>query len=104
MTIGTRRTLWGLAVVLAFIIGYLLGRRKCVKEIAAGDSGNTRVVAMGAPSTGDPSHVTLGKGRVPRRAAADTATRSTAEWTAPPAAEPRAAAATPMPGVAAARV
>ena len=63
MTTATRRTLWGLAVVLAFIIGYLLGRRKCVKEMAAGGGGNTRVVAMGAPSSGDPSHIKLGGGQ-----------------------------------------
>ncbi len=44
------------------MIGYLLGRRACVKELASGGGGNTRVVAQGGPSESARSHVKLGTG------------------------------------------
>jgi len=62
MSTRTRRTLWAVTVSVAFIVGYLLGRRKCAKEMAGGGSGSGAVVVQGAPSKGPPSPVKVGGG------------------------------------------
>jgi hypothetical protein len=62
MSPRTRRLVWAATIVIAFVIGYLLGRRACVKELASGGGGNTRVVAQGGPSESARSHVKLGTG------------------------------------------
>ncbi len=64
MSTRSRRLLWAASVILAFILGYLLARRRCVQDMgAAGGSGNTRVVANGDPSQSSRSHIKLGTGQ-----------------------------------------
>ncbi len=63
MSTRSRRLLWAASVILAFILGYLLARRRCVQDMgAASGSGNTRVVANGDPSQSSRSHIKLGTG------------------------------------------
>jgi hypothetical protein len=62
MSPRTRRFLWTATVIVAFIVGYLLGRRKCAKDMASGGSGSGAVVVQGAPSEGPPSPVKVGGG------------------------------------------
>ena len=63
MSTRSRRLLWTASVILAFILGYLLARRRCVRDSAgASGMGNTRVVAKGDPSQSARSHIKLGTG------------------------------------------
>ena len=62
MTPRSRRLLWTVTIIVAFIVGYLLGRRKCAKDMTSGGIGSGAVVVQGAPSAGPPSHAKVGGG------------------------------------------
>ncbi len=64
MSTRSRRLLWAASVIVAFILGYLLARWKCVRDSgSAGGIGTERVVVNGAPSQSARSHIKLGTGQ-----------------------------------------
>ena len=64
MSERNRRILWAASVILAFILGYLLGRWMCAREMAAsGGIGTGGVVARGDPARATPGRVKIGGGK-----------------------------------------
>jgi hypothetical protein len=62
MSPRSRRLLWAVTIVVAFVIGYLLGRRTCRHNLSSGDTADSQIIGHGngAGSSGTP--MKLGKG------------------------------------------
>ncbi|MGH7626677.1 MAG: hypothetical protein ACREOJ_15350 [Gemmatimonadaceae bacterium] len=59
---GSRRLVWIAAVILAFILGYLLARHNCARDRLGGGTGSGGVVARGGSVVAAPSRGKVGGG------------------------------------------
>jgi len=63
MTERKRRVLWTLAIIIAFIIGFLLGRRYCERHMSGGSGGGVILGKGGGGGGGGGGHFAPGSGK-----------------------------------------
>ena len=63
MTERKRRVLWTLAIIIAFIIGFLLGRRYCERHTSGGSGGGAILGKGGGGGGGGGGHFAPGSGK-----------------------------------------